>query len=971
MSVFDTYADNPFKIQTEGEEITVRVHRTSPTSLRVSWNLPNVLQCGQDSAYNGALITLDTTPTAPTKLPVDGTLYTADPTASTTLNAGDTIGTALVIGAFYDDRHTTFFDVTDAPSTTPFYISLHAVDAQYRYYTAGVQSYSLQYGNTNPQVSNPGYQVVALGTTGAGVTLTQPTGLLPGVSYGFELACDLKHHPSYIFQVTGANAQTYGALLANLNSQVIAAANPQYGTSLPGTNYYWYNAANQDVEFWNGTTNVGQDAIVIGNDPINANNNQYWYNSAKQQLFQYATGTGYASASYVNLGHDPRQPFLGDYWLNTNTSQLYTWNGTVWSTQQMYTQTVDPQLATPAGQYWYDGTTLWMRNEQYCTWGMVSFVTYNTDITQPATGEFWLDTAQQALYQWSGTAWTLQQAFTTQPTVSATGAFYIDTVNETVQVYSTGGWTPQPALVTAYDPTTPPDGTIWNGINGFQMWDVTTSSWVSMQVTTSAIDPTTPPVLTQCVVWYDNAAGVFSKLVGTSWVPVTGQTIQSATKPQSLTNFVWFNPKTQQFSQCTNGMLSNFTPIWIDFSPSAIAVGQLWYAPTAATLSQWNGTGWTVLPCSTVPFSFTTGGYFYNTGTSVLYQWNGKTFVQVPPNVVFSLNENGNVQITSSTVGSKSWVRIIDSPPHPSETAAAQGFAANTLWLTTALALPRVHLEHARRGTDPVSNVPSYLEVGVGTDGSQDERRELARQIRSLLGHPVVTVELTKEQIDDAIDNALKELRYKSGAGYKRGMFFIDIEPHMQKYILSDATVGFNKIVEVLYLHRMTSAYLGTGVGAGVYGQIAIQQLYTYGKFDLVSYHLVAGYIELMKQLFATEIQFSWDEYKRELSIYKDFWIHERVLVDAVIEKTEQEILTDRWTAKWIQKYALAQARLMLAEVRGKYTSVVAAGGSTSLNAAELRAAAEREMQECQDEVDNYIVSNKEDWGAASDFLIG
>lgn len=970
MSVFDTYADTPFKIKEEGEEIVVRVHRTGPTTLRVSWNLPNVLQCGQDSAYNGALVTIATSPTVPTQLPVDGTEYTADPTASPTLNAGDSIGTALVIGAFYNDRHTTFFDVTDAPSTTAFYVSLHAVDAQYRYYTAGVQSYSLPYGNNNPQVSYPGHQVVVLGTTGSGVTLTQPTRLTPGVSYGFELACDLKHHPSYIFQVTGTVNQTYDDLLTSLNNSVIAATNPQYGTALPGTNYYWYNAANQDVEFWNGTVNVGQDAIILGSDPINANNNQYWYDSANTQLFQF-TGGAYSQVQYFNLGHDPRQPFLGDYWLNPNTSQLYCWNGTVWGTQQMYTQTVDPQLATPAGLYWFDGTTLWMRNEQYCTWGMVSFVSYSADITQPTTGEFWLNTTQQALYQWSGTAWTLQPAFSTKPTVPATGAFYIDAVNETVEVYTTGGWIPQPALATAFDPTTPPDGTIWVGSNGFQMWDVTTSSWVSMQVTTSGIDPTTPPVLTQGVVWYDNAAGVFSKLVGTSWVPVTGQTIQSVTKPQSLTNFVWFNPRAQQFSQCTNGMLSNFNPIWIDFAPASIVVGQLWYSPTSATLSQWNGTGWTVIPSATTPFSFTTGGYFYNTATSVLYQWNGKTFVQVQPNVIFSLDENGNVKITSSTMGSKSWVKIIEGPPNPYETASAQGFAANTLWTSSALALPRVHLEHPRRGVDPISQVPSYMELGVGTDGSQDERRELARQIKSLLGYPVVEVELTKEMLDDCIDNALKELRYKSGSGYKRCMFFMDIEPHLQKYILSDAAVGFNKIVEVLYLHRMTSAYLGTGVGAGVYGQIAIQQLYTYGKFDLVSYHLVAGYIELMKQLFATEIQFQWDEYKRELSIYKDFWIHERVLVDAVIEKTEQEILTDRWTAKWVQKYALAQARLQLAEVRGKYTSVVAAGGSTSLNAAELRAAAEREMQECQDEIDNYIVSNKEDWGAASDFLIG
>jgi hypothetical protein len=966
MSVFDTYADNPFVIKDEGQEITVRVQRTSPTTLQVSWNLPTKIQCGSSAGYNGAIITLDQTPTNLSKLPVDGTVYNADATADANLNAGDRIGTALVIGAFYDDTTTTSFNVTDAPEHIPYYVSLHAVDAQYRYHTDGVHSYSLPFNNGKTDQPTAGFQYIKLGSSG--VTANQPTYLSPAATYTMHVESDQNHsqqhcygqtpNGGYNFTVSGINSPTYGVLVDTLNAQVIASLNPVVSSSVPGTGYYWYDSTSRVVKAWNGTKDVVQDAIILGQDPLNpSSNGLYWYDTTTTQLFQYTTGVGYQSVDYIKLGHDPRQPICDDYWLKTDTNQLYRWNGTIWQVTTMYQQVTDPSLANPVtcASYWFDGTNLYNRDDVGCVWNLVKFYAYPTDFTQLVDGMLWINTAQNAVYEALSGVWQLKSAFTTKPTNPAPSALYLDTVNDIVEYYSTSGWTQLQAFVAPFDPKNPPDGTIWKASSGFMMWDTLSSSWVSMDVDTSATDPSLPPVLAQGVVWYDDVAGTFSKLVGTSWVDVTGSTIQTATKPQNLLAFLWFNPTTQTFSKLANGMLNQFVPVWTDCTPFVIDVGRLWYNPSTQTLSIFNGTTWSQVAVYQVPYAQTVGAYYYNATTNTLMNWNGKEWVVVPQPLVFELTPEGNIKITSSTLGSHSWVRVSHK---------------GTLLNATVLNLP-IHVEHPTKGTDPVADVPSYMQLGVGTDGSQDERRDLVDQLKKLLGYPIVEVELTKEQMDVAIDNALKELRYKSGAGYKRCMFFLEIEPHQQQYILSDSTVGFNKVVDVLYLHRMTSAYLGTGVGAGVYGQIAIQQLYTYGKFDLVSYHLVAGYIELMKQLFATEIQFQWDEYNRKLSIYKDFYIREKVLVDAVIEKTEQEILTDRWTAKWVQKYALAQCRLMLAEIRGKYTTVVAAGGQVTLNATDLRQRADKEMEECMQEIDDYIVSNKEDWGSASDLIIG
>jgi hypothetical protein len=204
---------------------------------------------------------------------------------------------------------------------------------------------------------------------------------------------------------------------------------------------------------------------------------------------------------------------------------------------------------------------------------------------------------------------------------------------------------------------------------------------------------------------------------------------------------------------------------------------------------------------------------------------------------------------------------------------------------------------------------------------------------------------------------------------YKRGFYFLEIEPRKQMYKLTDKRIGYNKIVEISKIHRITSAFLSNAEGQGVYGQLALQHLYQMGSFDLISFHLVSQYIETMEMLFASAIEFNWDEDTRTLGIFKDFHQCERVLMEVVVERTEQNMIKDRYLKGWIEKYALVQARLMLSEIRGKYASLPGAGGGVALNANELAARADLELQELYEQIDDYIVSNPEEFG--SQFILG
>ena len=190
MATFDSFADSPYQIRTEGQEITIIFARTGDTTGRISWNIPvPALGCSADEqAYDGIVITVDGDGTALTKQPVDATVYTADPVADSDLHAGDTLGTSLVVGAFYRDKTTTFVDITGLTANQVIYASGFAVDDQNRYHTVGVHSYSLDYSGGNEKDPIAASQEVKLG--GGVFSGDKPTGLTLDTDYSFDINID-------------------------------------------------------------------------------------------------------------------------------------------------------------------------------------------------------------------------------------------------------------------------------------------------------------------------------------------------------------------------------------------------------------------------------------------------------------------------------------------------------------------------------------------------------------------------------------------------------------------------------------------------------------------------------------------------------------------------------------------------------------------------------------------------------------
>lgn len=235
---------------------------------------------------------------------------------------------------------------------------------------------------------------------------------------------------------------------------------------------------------------------------------------------------------------------------------------------------------------------------------------------------------------------------------------------------------------------------------------------------------------------------------------------------------------------------------------------------------------------------------------------------------------------------------------------------------------------------------PTYDRIGVGTDGSYDERLRLIKVLKHQLGYPAVCVELNEDHFNVAIDNAIEEFRRRADNAYQRRHIIFQLKLDQSVYYMNDPVYKTDKIVDIIRIHRVNTLGLsGLGGDASVYAQIFFNQFYQSGLIDILSIHLMQSLAEEYERIFAGNLMYDWDEASRQLTILRKIYRDEKVVLECVMERTEQELLLDRWAKQWLQAWAESELMLMLAHIRGKYSSgLPGPNGGITLNGSELQA---------------------------------
>lgn len=275
--------------------------------------------------------------------------------------------------------------------------------------------------------------------------------------------------------------------------------------------------------------------------------------------------------------------------------------------------------------------------------------------------------------------------------------------------------------------------------------------------------------------------------------------------------------------------------------------------------------------------------------------------------------------------------------------------------------------------TETDSGEPMYNRFGVGTDDTYTARGNLIDILKKQLGYPVICVELIEDHFNIAIDNALQEIRRRTDVAYYKQYFFMTINRFQDVYYLNDRSVGTDRIVDVLKVHRLDQFGLQNFAPDNILAQQFLQQFYAPNvQADLVSVHLISAMSEIYRQIFAGEVGFNWREASRQLHIYRKIGEgQEKILIETTCEKLEQEILTDRWMQQWVQAWSESELMFILAHIRGKYASLPGPGGGLQLNADSLVSQAQAIQEDCLRQIKDMEVGQNgpDNWYAP--FVIG
>ena len=1014
MAIYDKFADAPDRLKIEGQEITVKLVRNGDGTATIKWDIPNISGCEiEDLVYDGIIITVSDRPANYiTTSPQNGVYYNADPTFDKGIHSGDNINVANVVGAFYHDRSTTSIVVADVVEKTAYYVSAYAVDQQGNYFREGTHAYSIPTGDAELDKTEgelPAYQDIQIDTPD-GLSPNSKTGLTADVNY--TLKVDINGSCHEFTDLLGSDMQTYTDIAETINRRFKLLVQPVIGPIYPNQGKYMVVVGDSTVNEWTGSENAVQSSIFLAADPAVPVVDTYWYMQSTDVLKVRNVG-GWATVSstaIVKYATNPSMPTDGMVWfdkaydtsgnLDTENSTAWVYQDGTWCQQPLMIQAANPLLppVLTVGDYWYSDLlgSVGQRQPSTKSWVEVDPIVWDTDPNTISDSKYWYDS-------------------TNAITLVRISSLWESVTNIRYEERNASGSLDSP--VANHYWFVPSEQSLYQR-------SADNLSWIEINVIISAMDPLDRG---SCNIWWNVSVGVDTLFVwdavNSEWDGVNSFT-QSSDDPSSpallAAGTIWFHPDTEVMQSITGVNCTPITPICTSYDPLALPVGYIWSNTTTSTWHVWNGTAFdalAVLSSETDPYGVTDGIFWYGTTTDILNlrvagawveqvyttgslapaidtyyldpisydltQWNGiewvascgiaKVEVMFERNVCFDGIPNANADLFSPFNDYEKYGRDLFRFS-TCGTGCEMQIAIDTMsTVFIEIDKPIIRMTPAN-GTSVNSGGPSFRELGVGTDGTPDERRRLQDQIRVALGSVGTTVELTKQQLDECIDNALLMIRKYSSYAYERSFFFLDLVPNQQRYKMTNKCVGFHKIVNITAGYRMRAGFFGGsqgGVGGGdIFGHAAFQQLYSQGSFDMLSFHLVSSYMEELQFIFADQLVFDFYEDTRMLNFHQTFRKNERVLLDAMIEVPEQRLMTNRYLELWIKKWAIAEAKMILSQIRGKFQSLPGPNGSTVLNSQELITQGENEKVELREELhDRSMQDHNSD--VSSQFYIG
>lgn len=227
-------------------------------------------------------------------------------------------------------------------------------------------------------------------------------------------------------------------------------------------------------------------------------------------------------------------------------------------------------------------------------------------------------------------------------------------------------------------------------------------------------------------------------------------------------------------------------------------------------------------------------------------------------------------------------------------------------------------------------------------------REEFKEFCLRALGHPVITVDVSDEQVEDRIDEALQLYQRYHHDGSQRVYFKYQVTE--QDAATKTIFVPEN-IIGVLRILPVTGAYDIFNIQLAAF----MNELNTLASANtVVPFYMARERINLLNEILVGIKPLRFNRHKNQihLDVSNHFFRPGMWLVFEAFSVIDPEVYPDVWSDPWLQQYTIQKIKYQWGTNLSKFSGIVLPGGQT-LNGEQLKSEAAEKIAELENDVIN------------------
>lgn len=227
-------------------------------------------------------------------------------------------------------------------------------------------------------------------------------------------------------------------------------------------------------------------------------------------------------------------------------------------------------------------------------------------------------------------------------------------------------------------------------------------------------------------------------------------------------------------------------------------------------------------------------------------------------------------------------------------------------------------------------------------------REEFIDYILRKIGAPVIEVNVSEEQIEDRVDEAVSFWRdyHYNGSQLVYLKHQITAQDKENGYItLPQKLLGISKVFPF-----DTSISTGTGM-FNVQYQFVLNNLTDLTSYNMQHYYMTMQHIEFMQEILVGKPMIRYNKHVNRLYIDTDIshWIEGNYIIIEAYDVIDPDAYSDVWEDRWLQNYASVLVREQWGLNLTKFTNMQLVGG-VSFNGDQILQEARSEREKMEEE---------------------